>query len=252
MGSAPGGFASARRATFRRRSASLDVLVRPPRPPARHGRVARFARPGRAVDNGRVDDPAPPDATRLLQRLKQGDREAAAELMPLVYGELHKLAAAQMARQPAEHTLQATALVHEAYLRLVGHEQARWQNRGEFYGMASKVMRNVLVDHARSKQAAKRGGRSARLALEDVDAVAEGTGPPDVDLLALDEALTALSRTDPGLARLVELRFFGGLSTEETAHVLETSPRTVERRFRVARMWLADHLEGDAPGPDSP
>ncbi len=188
-----------------------------------------------------MEDARPPDATHLLQRLKQGDGEAAAQLMPMVYDELHKLAEVQMARQPAEHTLQTTALVHEAYLRLVGHDQARWENRGQFFSMASKVMRNVLVDHARSKQAAKRGGRAVRLTLEDVEPSGDG---PDLELLALDEALTALSETDPDLARIVELRFFGGLSSQETAAVLETSLRTLERRFRIARMWLADHMAG--------
>jgi RNA polymerase sigma-70 factor, ECF subfamily len=182
-----------------------------------------------------------PDPTELLQRMKSGDRAAGDELLPLVYRELHRLASAQMAKQPSSHTLQPTALVNEAYLKLVGQRSARWENRGQFYCMASAVMRSVLVDHARAKRAAKRGGSGLRVALEEDLAVETG---PDLDLLALDEALVELARDDAELARIVELRFFGGLTAQETADALGTSLRGVERGFRVARMRLLQRIGG--------
>jgi len=178
----------------------------------------------------------PTEVTQLLRRMSAGDAQAANELMPLVYGELRSLAAGLLRDERARHTLQPTALVHEAYLRLVGAEVApEWEGHRHFLGVAAKAMRSVLIDHARRKQAAKRGGGGERLPLEGIVAAFEERVP---DLLALDEALGRLEAMDGELARLVELRFFGGLTIEQTARVLETSVPTVVRSWQVARLWL--------------
>ena len=177
--------------------------------------------------------------TELLRAWNEGDESALEKLMPLVLGELRRLAASYLRRERANHTLQPTALVNEAYLRLVG-QKARWQNRAQFYGVAAQLMRRVLVDHARVHQARKRGGSDRqRLSLADVDRASD---KPDVDLLALHEALNELAELDPQQARIVELKFFGGLSIEETAEVLGVGHATVERDWKMARAWLRSRL----------
>lgn len=178
--------------------------------------------------------------TRLLARLSAGDARAAEELFPLVYGELHALAASLFGPR-AGHTLQPTALVHEVWLKLAGAgpESAEWASRAHFFGVAARAMRSVLVDHARAKQAAKRGGGAERLELDEIAAVFAEEVP---DLLALDEALTRLEAMDAELARLVELRFFAGLTIEDAARTLAISVPTAVRAWQVARLWLAREL----------
>lgn len=184
-------------------------------------------------------------ATRLLRRIGSGDPRAAEELLPLVYEELRRLAVRIMSGQRADHTLQPTALLHEAYLKLVDKSaQSSFESRAHFLGVAAKAMRNVLVDHARRRAAEKRGGARERITLSGV---AEEFEDETLDLLSLDEALARLSTVDEALGRIVELRFFGGLSVEETAGVMRVSEPTVVRGWRVARMWLEREL---APGSD--
>jgi RNA polymerase sigma factor (TIGR02999 family) len=178
--------------------------------------------------------------TKLLRAWSQGDRRAFDELLPLVYRELHQQAERFMRAQPAGHTLQVTALVHEVYLRLVDREGIEWQSRAHFFGVAGKAMRSILVDHARARGAAKRGGAARHLTLGAVSVAAEAE--PAVDVLALDEALSRLADLDPEQSRLVELRYFAGLGIEETAEVLGVSPATVKRHWRVARAWLKREL----------
>ncbi len=175
------------------------------------------------------------DVTKLLREWSEGDSAARDELMPLVYHELHRRASAYLRRERRDHTLQPTALIHEAYLRLIKQDRAAWQNRAQFFGVASEIMRRILVDHARGGRMAKRSGRWVRVTLDE--RVAEGR-PPDIDVLALDEALGRLSEFDPRKSRIAELRFFGGLSLEETGHVLGISVATVERDWQAARAWL--------------
>ena len=182
---------------------------------------------------------SPGEVTNLLIELKNGNREAESRLMPLVYGELRRLAGLYMRGERPGHTLQATALVHEAYLRLVGYEDVDWQNRAHFFGVAANLMRRILVDHARAKQAKKRGGGDQKVSLDQ--AVLVRPEAPE-QFLALDEALERLAKRDPRQARIVELRYFGGLSEEETAEVLEISVRTVKRDWNVARAWLYQQL----------
>lgn len=178
----------------------------------------------------------PEGVTQLLVKWGDGDQAALDKLMPLVYGELRRLANNYLRRERANHTLQPTALVNEAYMRLVDQRNARWQNRAQFFGVAAQLMRRILVDHARLHQAQKRGGSDQqRLSLTDADRVVE---KPDIDLLALHEALNELSEVDPQQARIVELKFFGGLSIEETAEVLGIGHATVERDWKMARAWL--------------
>jgi RNA polymerase sigma factor (TIGR02999 family) len=179
--------------------------------------------------------------TQLLIAWSQGDAAALEQLAPLVYAELRKLAHRYMNRERAGHTLQTTAVVHEAFLRLIGNPQEKWQNRAHFYAIAAKMMRRILVDYARANSRAKRGGEAARVSIEDIDApVADVALNPDV--IALDEALEKLAEIDPRRARVVELRFFGGLSVEEAAHVLQVAPDTVVRDWRVAKAWLFRYL----------
>ena len=182
---------------------------------------------------------SPGEVTNLLIELKNGNRDAESRLMPLVYGELRRLAGLYMRGERPGHTLQATALVHEAYLRLVGYEDVDWQNRAHFFGVAANLMRRILVDHARAKQAKKRGGGDQKVSLDQ--AVLVRPEAPE-QFLALDEALERLAKRDPRQARIVELRYFGGLSEEETAEVLEISVRTVKRDWSVARAWLYQQL----------
>ena len=186
----------------------------------------------------------PPPVTRLLQRSRAGDPDALERVLPLVYSELRRLAGAQLARERAGHTLQPTALVHEAYLKLVGEERAVCESRGHFLALAALAMRRVLCRHAERRAALKRGGDRARVELTDAALALE---LPSVDVLGVDRALTRLEGVDPRAAKVVELRFFGGLSVEDAAAALEISPRTVEREWRVARAWLRRELEaGDA------
>src|SRR5262245_50800854 len=180
----------------------------------------------------------PPDITRLLARWAGGDSAALTELMPLVYGELRKLADAQMRHERAGHTLQPTALVHEAYLRLAAHRSG-FQNRVHFYGAAAQAMRRILVDHARRNVAAKRGADAQHV---DLDGVADVGVDVRMDLVALDEALTRLEVVAPRPAKVVELRYFGGLSIEETAAFLDVAPVTVKRHWSFARAWLFRQL----------
>jgi RNA polymerase sigma factor (TIGR02999 family) len=178
--------------------------------------------------------------TALLQAWAQGDRSALDALLPVVYGELHRQAERYMRGQPAGHTLQATALVNEAFLRLVDQTKVEWRSRAHFFGVAAKAMRSILIDHARGRQAAKRGAGATRLTLDTARDIAEAA--PVVDVLDLDEALQRFAEFDPDKARLVELRYFGGLSIEEAAEVLEVSPATVKRQWHTARAWLRREL----------
>ena len=173
--------------------------------------------------------------TRLLIRLTEGDNAALDALLPAVYDELRRLAANYLRRERVGHTLQPTALVHEAYLRLVDQTRVEWQNRAHFFGVAAQMMRRILVDHARGQQAEKRGGDVQKISLdENIDVSALRAS----ELVALDEALERLAELDPQKSRLVELRFFGGLSVEETAEVMGVSAPTVKRHWRLAKAWL--------------
>ena len=184
----------------------------------------------------------PLDVTELLVAWSNGDDAALHTLAPLIEGELHRLAAAYMARERPGHMLQPTALVNEAYLRLIDWKQVHWQNRAHFFGVAAQVMRRVLVDFARARQRAKRGGRAAvQVSLSDA---ADSPDHRFADLVALDDALKTLATLDPRHSRVVELRFFGGLSHEETAHVLKVSVATVRRDWSVAKAWLYRELHG--------
>ncbi len=178
--------------------------------------------------------------TQLLKDWGGGDASALDKLMPLVHSELRRQARNYLRRERANHTLQPTALVNEAYLRLVDQKNAKWQNRAQFFGIAAQLMRRILVDHARLHQAQKRGGSDQqRLSLTDVDRVAN---QPNIDLMALHEALNELAEVDPQQARIVELKFFGGLSIEETAEVLGIGHATVERDWKMARAWLRSKM----------
>jgi len=178
--------------------------------------------------------------TQLLLKWSEGDNSALERLMPLVYNELRRLAVRYLRRERANHTLQPTALVNEAYLRLVDQQQVEWQNRAQFYGLAARLMRNILVDHARRRQAAKRGGEQFQISAE-IDS--QAAVAPEFEFLALHEALERLALIDPQKARIVELRFFGGLSIEETASILEIGHATVERDWKFARAWLWRELK---------
>jgi RNA polymerase sigma factor (TIGR02999 family) len=185
-----------------------------------------------------------PSVTDLLAQWRAGDERALETLIPLVYGELRSLAHYYLRQEAPGHTLQSTALVHEAYVRLAGHEPPNLQNRSHFFGVAARLMREILVDCARSQRAAKRGGGTALITLEELDNLA---AREDVDLLRLDEALTELARIDERQSRIVELRFFTGLSIEETADVLGISPATVSRDWVVARAWLHRQINRASP-----
>jgi RNA polymerase sigma factor (TIGR02999 family) len=177
----------------------------------------------------------PTDVTQLLLDWNAGDQGALAELMPLVYAELRQIAARQLRRERRDHTLQPTALVHEAWMRLVHTERLTWQNRAHFLGVAAELMRRVLVDHARRRGAGIRGGGETRLSLDEAIGAAQ---PREVNLLALDDALTSLATLDPRQSRIVELKYFGGLEIEEIAEVVGISPATVKRDWQWARAWL--------------
>jgi RNA polymerase sigma factor (TIGR02999 family) len=180
------------------------------------------------------------EVTQILDQIGHGDPQAAADLLPLVYAELRRLAAAQLAREKPGQTLHATALVHEAYMRLVGPaDEERWQSRGHFFAAAAEAMRHILVDLARRKGRLKRGGDRVRL---NLDAVEPATGGPDDDLLALDEALTRLAGVDPTAAELVKLRYFAGLTLTQAAEALGIGARSADRLWAYARAWLRDAL----------
>ena len=189
--------------------------------------------------------PERPDAdlSRLLADASAGKREALDALLPLVYDELHRQAAAYMRRERPGHTIQATALVHEAYLRLMKEPNTRWQNRAHFCAIAANSMRQILVERARARRRLKRAGDQQRITLSD--AIPAAT-PEALDVELLDAALTRLTELDPELARVVELRFFGGLSIEETAEVLGVSPATVKRSWATARAWLKREMRGES------
>jgi len=189
-----------------------------------------------------MDDRPSGDVTRLLVDWSNGDEDALARLTPLVYEELHGLARRYMRRERGDHTLQATALVHEAFVRLVDQKQVHWRNTLHFTALAAQIMRRILIDHARSHRYAKRGSGAPKVSLDDAPPIAAEASP---DLLEVDEALDRLSEVDPQLARIVELRFFGGMKNEEIAEVLGISVPTVTRRWRMAKAWLFRHLTGD-------
>lgn len=193
----------------------------------------------RHTQEAAVGPASPCDVTRWLQAWGGGDESALEKLVPLVYGELHRRARHFIRRERAGHSLQPTALIHEAYLRLVGSKPVDWQNRSHFYALSSRLMRQVLVDHARSRRRDKRGGGAVPVFFDEA-----WMGPPqDLDVIRLDEALRALAETDERKSRVVELRFFGGLSVEETAEILKVSPQTVLRDWRLAKAWLQREMK---------
>jgi RNA polymerase sigma factor (TIGR02999 family) len=180
------------------------------------------------------------EVTRLLMQWSQGDAAALPQVFPLVYDELRQLARRRLRGEHREHTLAPTALVHEVYLRLVDQRRATWQNRAQFLAVAAQLMRRILVDYARARRARKRGGAATLVSLDSAGDLPASAGTADV--LAIDEAVTKLAAHDADQARIVELRFFAGLSVEEIAHVLQRSPRTVKREWRLARAWLYREL----------
>jgi RNA polymerase sigma factor (TIGR02999 family) len=186
--------------------------------------------------------PAPPDGvTQLFLEAEGGNRAALDEMLTLVYGELRRLANFYLSKERPGHTLQPTALVHEAYLRLIDQQSVNWKNRAHFFGLAAEMMRRILTNHARDRSADKRGGKSERVSLSRVHASAE---MKDIDLIALDDALKQLSAMDPRKSKIVELKFFAGLTTDEIAEILQISPATIRREWSVARAWLFRWVKG--------
>jgi RNA polymerase sigma factor (TIGR02999 family) len=183
--------------------------------------------------------PSPPNVTELLRNWSDGDKQAQEKLFQVVYNELHRQAARYLRNEQPGLSLQTTDLIHETYLRLIDQQHVDWQNRLHFFGISAQVMRRILVDHARSRQAAKRGGSAIRLPLEEAMVVLP---EQDLDFVALDEALNRLAQMDPQQSQIVELRFFSGLSVEETAEVMSVSERTVKRDWNVAKAWLRREL----------
>lgn len=189
--------------------------------------------------------PAPEEMSQLLRDWSNGDHEALDKLMPVVYQELHRLAHHYMRNERAGHTLQTTALVNEAYMRLADYKRMRWQNRAHFFAVAAQVMRRILVENARSRNYAKRGGAAQQVELEDTAVISAGRA---AEVIAVEEALTGLESWDSRKGRIVELRFFGGLTIEETAAVMKLSPTTVQREWRSAKAWLYRAInEGGRP-----
>ena len=187
------------------------------------------------------------EVTRILQLLGGEDPDAAAAaLLPLVYDQLRALAASYFARQPVGHTLQPTALVHEAYLKLAGGENAQWESRAHFFAVAARAMRQILMNHARDKAAAKRGGGWQKITLDEA-VTPPGSASREIDLIALDDALEKLAGLSERQARIIELRYFGGLTIDETAHVLGLGTTTVEDDWHVAKAWLRRELKGAGP-----
>jgi RNA polymerase sigma factor (TIGR02999 family) len=181
----------------------------------------------------------PGEITELLMAWNQGDQAAHDRLAPIVYEELRRLARGYLRRERPGHTLQPTALVHEAFLRLIDQSQVNWQNRAHFFGIAARLMRQILINHAEARRAAKRGGEAERISLNDVD---QFTVEQGLDLAALNEALEKLEQIDPPQSRIVELRYFSGLTIEEIAEVMGISPATVKREWSTARAWLRREL----------
>ena len=173
--------------------------------------------------------------TQLLMDWSKGDAQALEKIIPLVYRDLHRLAERYLRFESPSHTLQSTALVHEAYLRLIDQRNTRWQNRAHFFGISAQLIRRILVDHARARKAGKRGGDAAKIQIDESVAAPE---QQNLDLVVLDDCLKALAAIDPQQARVVELRYFAGLTVEETAEVMHVSPTTVKREWRLARAWL--------------
>ena len=190
----------------------------------------------------------PDDVTQLLIKWSGGDKAALDDLMPVIHSELRRLARRYMAKERPEHTLQTTALVNEAYLRLVDQQSVQWQDRAHFFAVAAQVMRHILVDHARKYQSDKRGAGAQKLALEDVAVANEERA---AELVALDEALENLAVLDQRQSQIVELRFFGGLTVDETAEVMKLAPITVMREWRLAKAWLRNAIAGGGDGDDS-
>ncbi len=189
--------------------------------------------------------PSSHEITRLLVAWSDGDQAALEQLTPLVYRELRRLAKGYMRRERPSHILQTTALINEAYLRLIDWKQAHWRNRAHFFGVAAQLMRRILVDFARARHQEKRGGAVCHVSLDEAAAV---SAERSAELIALDEALDRLAAIDPRRSRMVELRFFGGLSEDETAEALKVSPRTVRREWSLARAWLHRELRAGGPG----
>ncbi|HEV8428036.1 MAG TPA: sigma-70 family RNA polymerase sigma factor [Pyrinomonadaceae bacterium] len=179
--------------------------------------------------------------TDLLVSYSRGDKESLDKLMPIVYDELRRQAARYLRRELPGHTLQTTALIHEAYVRLVDQRNVQWQNRAHFFGIAAQMMRRILVDHARTKKRAKRGGSHIKVSLDDANIAVRSQ---DLDVVAVDEALSRLAKIDEQQSRVVELRFFSGLTVEETAEVIHISPATVKRDWSMAKAWLHRELSG--------
>jgi RNA polymerase sigma factor (TIGR02999 family) len=182
----------------------------------------------------------PPEITLMLKEWSSGKQEALDELLPLVYAELHRQASRYLHRERRDHTLQTTALIHETYLKLIDQRDVNWQNRAHFFGIAAQAMRRILVDYARGRHRAKRGGIGENLPLEEAALVV--SEERSIDLVALDEALTRLAKFDEQQARIVELRYFSGLSIEETAEILRISPATVKSDWNVAKAWLRQEI----------
>lgn len=188
-----------------------------------------------------MSTPSSNDVTQLLLDWGNGNEAALDDLIPLVYAELHRLAGRYMGREGRGHTLQTSALINEAYLRLVDQKRMQWQNRAHFFGVAARLMRQILVDHARSRSRAKRGGGAQMVSLAEQSVISKEIE----DVIALDDALKNLSEMDPRKSQIVEMKFFGGLTTEEVAEVLNVTTRTVEREWRKAKAWLYKAVTGD-------
>lgn len=184
--------------------------------------------------------PAPLEVTALLVAWGEGDQSALQRLIPIVHAELHRLARRQMSHERPDHTLQTSALVNEAYLRLIDLSQVQWQDRVHFFGMSARLMRRILVDHARARNSLKRGSAAEKAPFDEALFV---TDEPSIDLVALDDALKALEAVDQRKSQVIEMRFFGGLSIEETAEALRVSPETVKRDWRLAKLWLLRELD---------
>lgn len=191
--------------------------------------------PAEEDERNGAEGPSKHQITQWLSACHDGAPEALESLLPLVYDELHRQAVRFFGRERTGHTLQPTALVNEVYLRLINQHEISWQNRAQFFGIAAQMMRRILVSHARARAAQKRGGGETRITLNEGAAVAPER---DVNVLAIDEALTKLANIDPEKSRMVELRFFSGLSVEETAQVMGVSPRTIDRQWQTAKAWL--------------
>jgi len=192
----------------------------------------------------RVLESSRSEVTELLQQWSDGHKDAIDRLLPQIYAELRRLASSYLRRERHDHTLQATALVHEAFIKLIDQRAVRWQNRAHFFGIAAQAMRRILVDHARARAAGKRGDGERPISLDEALVL---THMPNVDLLALDQVLSRLAALDPQQSRVVELRFFGGLTMDETAEVMNISPATVGREWTLARAWLYAELRRSTP-----